>query len=724
MNKPPLQRAVVIGAGTMGAGIAAHLANCGLHVTLIDLTLESAASGFDRALNVKPPHFMTTEVSTAVRLVGMESLEEAVQSAEWVCEAIVEKLDLKKSLFDRLSQCLLGSTLLSTNTSGLQLEMLAAGLPTHIRQRLVGVHFFNPPRYLKLIELISTPETSPEVISSFTQLLELQLGKRVVRAKDTPGFIANRFGMWSLFQAIHTAEKLGLTIEETDSITGPFIGRPRSGTFRLADVIGLDVMNDIAKNLQARCNHDPLTKALDLPDSMAALLERGWLGNKTGHGYYRKQGKDILCLDFSRLTYRPLLETKFSTIDSVRKAPLKERILAGLSANDQVGEFLREHLIPSLAYANSIRAEVSFSPIDFDRVMQWGFGWEVGPFEMIDLIGAEKCGINTKPFYEVSTMLNNDAASYSPIPAEIEFLQLKDLQKLSSKSSLDLYDGGDPVNVIAIKTKMGSITPELCSEIRETLDEGPNKSFVLTSNQPAFSVGYDLKVFLRAIESGDFESIDENLISLQRLGELLAKRSVVTAISGYGLGGGLELAISSAKIVVHSEAKLGFPEARVGLLPGGRGTTLLRMRHQNLAKDAANAATLLTSGVIFENALQAKQAGILRETDQIEFNPDRILTLAIQIAKEGFTASQPVWKPIDGPLAGIIDQQLAQKKAKGEFSAHDVLIGEAIKQVFAKSSGYEDALEKERKGFLDLCHHALTLARIKAMLENGKPLRN
>lgn len=724
MNNNLRHKAVVIGAGTMGAGIAAHLANCGLQVTLADLTMESAMAGLERCHSAKPPHFMTPEAAARVELIGMDSLESAVQDADWVCEAIIERLEPKKALFERLSHALKEDTLISTNTSGLQIQMLAADLPPFLRQRLVGVHFFNPPRYLKLIELISTSETDPDVIGQFKQFLELQLGKRVVLAKDTPGFIANRFGMWSLYQAIHTAEKLGLTVEETDAITGQFIGRPRSGTFRLADLIGADVMNDIAGNLQTRCPNDPSIGILGVPKSLASLLERGWLGSKSGQGYYRKQAKDLMSLDLNRFSYRPQSEARFSLIETSKKAPLIERILGGLSANDQVGEFLRAHLIPSLVYADSIRSEISYSPLDFDRVMQWGFGWELGPFELIDRIGSAKCSIVSKPYFSAGSSLANDGANYVPNPAEPEFIQISDLKKLDSNGPVDIFDGGDGIEVLAIKTKMGSITPALCDSLSECLNNRSAKSYVLTSSQPAFSVGYDLKVFLSAIESGDFDSIDANLVSLQKLGELFSTKPVVAAISGYALGGGLELAISCPMMVVQSEAKLGFPEARVGLLPGGRGTTLMRIRNQNLAKDAAAAALLLANGSILENALQAKHAGILREEDKIEFNPDRVLSQAIHFAK-GISSQPPLpWKPIEGPLAGIIDQLLNQKRAKGEFSAFDVSIGEAVKHVFAKSTSYEDALDKERKGFLDLCHHAFTLARIKAMLENGKPLRN
>ncbi len=724
MNRAPLEKVLVVGAGTMGSGIAAHLVNLGLKVTLADLTAETAVNGMEKCKSASPPHFMVHEAAAHVSTIGLDSLEEAASDADWVCEAVIEKLQPKRELFARLSDVIKPDALISTNTSGLQIESISEGLPQDMRERLVGAHFFNPPRYLKLVELITTSSTKPEVTKCFIETLEYQVGKRVVLAKDTPGFIANRFGMWCLFQAIHTANALDLTVEETDAITGAFIGRPRSGTFRLADIIGLDVMNDIASNLLARCQDDPYIYALKTPSSVESLLNLNWIGAKSGQGYYRKEGKSLLSLDLKRLSYRPYQEAKFSFIESTQKVPTAERIVSSLQLGDQVGEFLRLHLIPALAYAHAIRSEISFSPLDFDRVMKWGFGWKLGPFELIDIIGAEKCGIQSKPFYQGKTFLENNGQSYAPFPNEPRYITLESLPKLESKSTVDIYDGGDGIHVLAITSKMGAITPQVCKDLEASINESAATGFVLTSNQSSFSVGYDLKVFNHAIESGDFEAIEADLVLLQKLGELLESKDTVAALHGYALGGGLELAMSCSRIVAHSEAKIGLPESRVGLLPGGRGTTILRTRFQQSAKEAANAAITLTLGHIQDNALIALQAGYLKESDAIEFNQDHVLAAAIDLAKTTPTQEKLQWRPIEGPLAGMVDQNLAQRKLKGDISAHDVLIGESIKQVFAKSTSYEDSLDKERKLFLDLCKNALTLARIKAMLENGKPLRN
>lgn len=717
-------KVVIAGAGTMGTGIAAHLANLGHSVTLADLSIETAVKGIDRKREANPPAFCSGESVNRIQPIGLDQLEEALVGADWFCEAIVEKLDLKRALLARAAKAVGPDTLVSTNTSGLQIELLTEGQSDDFKSRFVGAHFFNPPRQLKLLELIPTASTRPEITQRFRTLLEDRLARRVVVAKDTPGFIANRLGMWSMFQAVHTAERLGLTVEETDLITGPFLGRPKSASFRLNDLVGLDVMQDIATNLLARCPHDPMIGALNCPRSLKGLLELGRLGAKTGQGWYRREGKDILALDFNTMAYRPAQKPRFDLPDGWKKLPLGQRIAEALQTKGEVGEFLRECLVPTLRYAHSIRQEIAHSVLDIDRVMMWGFGWQFGPFEMIDMIGADRLGIASKPFYTSGAMLDIAGSEYEALPDEPNFVQLDAFPVVESTESVSLREAPGDILILALKTKMGSVSPKAVKDLTSLLTARSPKGWVLTSEAPSFSVGYDLNVFKAAIEAQDFDSIDANLQELQALGALLETKNIVSILHGYALGGGLELALSCPFVVASLEAKLGLPESRVGLLPGGRGSLLLRRRTISNLKLATDAAILICRGTIVDNAVVAKEVGLLREGDVIEVHPDRLLRTAIDLAAENRPVEVPSWLPSAGPLVGMIDHQVAALKAKGEFTNHDAVIAEKVKQVFVKASSEADSLEKERRGFVDLCRSPLTAARIRFMLESGKPLRN
>ncbi|MEZ5163149.1 MAG: 3-hydroxyacyl-CoA dehydrogenase NAD-binding domain-containing protein [Fimbriimonadaceae bacterium] len=393
------QNVCVIGAGTMGSGIAAHLANIGFNVTLLEQTREHAEKAFARAKDVRPPHFYVKSTAEKIRLGGVDQDLEWIREADWVCEAIIEKLDAKKALFEKIEPLLKEDAFISTNTSGLQIGLLSEGRSESFRRRFLGTHFFNPPRYLKLLELIPTEETDPAVVQQMTEFLEKDVARRVVLAKDTPGFIANRYGMWSMIYTVHVAEKLGLSIEQVDAITGPFLGRPKSASFRLNDIVGLDIMVDIAQNLIERCPHDPQIPHLATPKSIASLIEKGWIGSKAGQGYYKKEGNQFVSYDMVTGAYRERLEPSLPSLDALARKPLGERLREGLQLRDEVGEFLRAYLIPTLQYAVALKEEISHNVRDFDRVMQWGFGWEAGPFEMIDAIGAEHLGIEAKSFY-------------------------------------------------------------------------------------------------------------------------------------------------------------------------------------------------------------------------------------------------------------------------------------------------------------------------------------
>ncbi len=711
-----VRRVCVIGAGTMGAGIAAHLANIGLEVALLDVDRAACEALFARARAVKPSHFTSDRSALSIRLGGIESDAEAIGGADWVVEAIVERLDAKTALYRRIEPLLGAQTLLSTNTSGIEIGLLAEALSPATAPKFAGTHFFNPPRYLKLVELIPHAGTDPAYARTYTELLEGPGARRVVPAKDTPGFIANRFGMWSMFHAIHCAERLQLSVEDVDAITGEFLGRPKSGSFRLADLVGIDVMADIAANLLARCAGDPQIGTLRMPRSLAHLFEKGSFGEKVGQGYYNREAKELLALDLTTYAYRPRREPAVPRLAELARLPLAERLQEATRGRDVLGEFLRMFLPPSLAYARSLRNEIAHSVEGFDRVMRWGFGWSHGPFELSDLLSPGEA-----PFYRGTTQLGADGG-YVPRAQEPGFRSFADFPARDERETLVIRDLDEGVTGVGVRTKMGTINPALIRDLTGVFESGSG-SFVLYSESKAFSVGYDLNVFLKLIEAGDLVGVGARLEELQVLGSLLETRRVTAAVHGYCLGAGFEIAASCGRIVADAEARIGLPEAKVGLLPGGRGTALMRVRAQSSAGQLAAMALRLTEGATSASAEHAREIGFLRPTDATEFHPDRLAARAIA---EASAPGEPraEWARVVGPTVGQIDSALEGAVRSGRINDYDATIGHRIKAIFTKVDAFDEALERERREFLDVCHRAPTVARIRHMLSTGKPLRN
>lgn len=708
----------------MGGGIAAHLANLGFQVSLLDVSPDFVREGFARARAARPPHFYLPDTAERIRLGNIKENLDWIQEADWVCEAIVEKINAKRDLFELLDPILRPDAMISTNTSGLEIAWLAEGRSESFRRRFLGSHFFNPPRYLKLLELIPTAETAPAAVEAMTKFLEDRVARRVVVAKDTPGFIANRFGMWAMFHAIHTAEKLQLSVEQVDLITGPFLGRPRSASFRLNDLVGLDIMRDIASNLVERCTNDREMTNFRTPASMATLLQRGWIGDKAGQGYYRKEGKELMSFDLQTHAYRERREAQFDSITALAKLPLAERFAQVLDLKDEVGEFCREHLVPVLAYANRLKEEISHSVEDFDRVMKWGFAWEMGPFETIDAMGPTRIPGASGPYYKDGKMLAF-SGRYVARRKEPWYQALNDFPILEEREGYRLRDMGGGVTAICLTTKLGTINPRLVADMLELLESGKYARFVLTSEARSFSAGYDLRHFLERIEAEDFEAIDLSLANLQKLAIRLSEAPTVAAVFGHCLGAGAELMMGCCAAAAAAEAQIGLPEAKVGLLPGGGGTAMMRLRSQfGGPKRMAEIAHQTALGIVASNAPEAMRRGLLRETDRVVFHPDRLFYEAKQMALVAEPSPAPSWLRPEGPLAGMIDRLLAESKAKGEMTDHDETIGQSVKTVFAKSVNFEDALAKERSEFLELCGKALSVTRIRHMLETGKPLRN
>ena len=723
------QKVAVMGAGTMGSGIAAHLANLGFEVTLYDLTHESAQAGLDRALRARPAHFYDQDSAKRVRLASFAEDLIGVRGADWVCEAIVENLQAKRELYEAIEPVLREDAMVTTNTSGLEIARLAEGRSASFRERFLGTHFFNPPRYLKLIELIPTDDNTSQIVASMTRFLEDRVGRRVVRAKDTPGFIANRFGMWALYQAIHTAEHLNFSVETVDAVTGPFIGRPRTATFRLADLIGLDIMDDVANNLLDRCQHDPHKETLRVPSSLAQLLRLGWKGSKSGQGYYKKEGDQFLSLDFRTDSYRPRVEPHLPGIGPIEKLPLGERLRRALELTGEAGEYLRQHLPATLMYAAEIGPEISFSVRDFDDVMKWGWGWSAGPFELIDAIGYDVLQRHSKsaplqeksPFYRDGAALDLSTMKHTPTQPDERFAAAANFSTVSNGANWIIREDGAGGYIFSFNSKMNALAPDIIAALIEHLRANPNARITLANDGRAFSAGFDLGYFLTNAEEARFEEIQKTLELLQQCGRALSECESAAALQGYSLGGGMELAMHCRAVVAHPEATIGLPEVLVGLIPAGGGTALLRKRTRGSAQAMCAAAIAIASGRKL-SPVEALKIGYLRHTDTIAANPDAVISGAIRAGRE---AEKPVaWTNAPAPLGGMIDNEIDKLRASGEIGEYGATLAAEVKKIFVKASSEDHALQMEAEAFLSLLGKHRTLLRIRHMLEKGRPLNN
>lgn len=723
MGARRIEKVAVLGAGTMGTGITGQLVNAGLAVTLLDATIEQAVTGLSRAKVAKPPHFMIPSRAESVRVGALQDSTAWIHEADWVIEAVNEDPSVKAAVYQTIAPHLRADAFLTTNTSGLPIATLAEAVPPGLRSRFVGTHFFNPPRYLKLLELIPTPHTDRAFLSELSDFLVDRLGRRVVRAKDTPGFIANRLGMWSMMHAVHVAERLQLTVEQVDFLTGPFLGRPKSGSFRLNDLVGLDVMDAIAAGLRERCPHDPGMSTLLRPPSMEVLISRGWIGEKAGQGYYRREGKELLAFDLVTHAYRQRRDAEFPELEAMARQPLLARISEALRRRDEAGEFLRLYLLPTLQYAESVRAEIAHTALDVDQVMQWGFGWEQGPFALRDGL-TEFLPSPTIPYYTAApAMVLNDTGGYSPVPVEPQFQGVDAYPLREEFRNFSVRDFGDGISGVVLTTKMGVITPDLVQDLLSHFSrhEGPT---VLTTAGPNASVGFDLKFFLSAIEREAWAEIEAALENLQTLAGLLAQRPIVAAVQGHCLGGGFELFGRCPVLVAGPETKIGLPEARVGLIPGGGGTLMMRLRNQDAPRRLPDVAVQMAGGETSTCAEQARTLGYLRPTDIAEIHPDRVLWTAIQRVKVLSVPPEPTYAPIQGPISGMIDRALDEARKRGTLTDYDVSIGERLRTVFTKPVNVDTALAMERKEFIELCRKGQTVARIRHMIEHKTPLRN
>jgi 3-hydroxyacyl-CoA dehydrogenase len=760
-----IRTVTVLGAGTMGAQIAAHAANAGFDVRVLDVSLDAARDGLKRAAALKPDPFFTKADAQRVRPGSFDADLEAAAKADWVVEAVVERLEVKQALFSRVDAARGPQTIVTSNTSGIPIGALAEGRSEGFRRRFLGTHFFNPPRYLKLLEVIPTPDTDPAVIEAISDLGDRRLGKGVVVAKDTPNFIGNHIGLFAIARILDVWAEGRFTIEEIDAITGPAIGRPKSATFRTLDITGLDVLVHVARNLEGRVGAER-AKAFAPPALALSVAERGWVGEKAGQGFYKREKRaggeaEILTLDPATMTYRAKQPARFPALERARTIDeVGARVKALFLGDDAVGDFLRRTLGVTILYAASVAQEIAHALDDVDRAMRWGYGWELGPFELGDAIGLKALtaacpDVPVPPL--VAERLAAGADTFrggAPLPSLPGVLRLADAKArtpvVATNPGASLVDLGDGVFAVELHSKMNALGGDAIAMLGKGVAtaEAQGAALVVSTDAVNFSAGANLMLILLEAQEGNWDDIELMVRSFQRatMGLRLAKVPVIVAPGGLALGGGCEILLHADRVQAAAETYTGLVEAGVGLIPAGGGTKEMLARataHLTLGPSTDFTAPVRS---VFEtigfartstSAAEARGLGLLRPVDRISMNRDRLIAdakaLALARVAEGYEAPAPRTAiPVGGaPLEAILKLGVHLGLRAGRLSDHDALIGRKLARVLAGGALAAPALvseqyllDLEREAFLSLCAEPKTLARIKHTLDTGKPLRN
>ena len=759
----PIRSAGVLGAGTMGAQIAAHLANAGVPVLLLDLTPDIARDGLARARALKPDPFFTPDAAALVTTGGFDADLPRIGTLDWVIEAVVERLDIKRALLERVDAVRRADTIVTSNTSGIPIGTLADGRTDGFRRHWLGTHFFNPPRYLHLVEVIPTPDTDPMVVERVSDFCDRHLGKGVVIAKDTPNFIANRIGLYGVIETLRALESGEYTIEEIDAITGPALGRPKSATFRTMDIAGIDVLVHVARNLAAQLPTDDLKAEVALPPLAEALVERGWLGEKSGQGFYKRQkaagGSEILTLDPATMTYRAQQPARLPALEASRSiTDVAERTKTLFLGRDKVGAFLRQTLGSTLLYAARMAPEIAHSIDDVDRAMKWGFGWELGPFEIWDAIGIREVvsalGVEAVPPLAAERLgSGGDRFREGEVPtAGSELLILKSAKDrnriVKRNAGASLVDLGDGVLAVEFHSKMNAIGADTIQMLHAGAREAAANfaALVVGSEAPHFSAGANLMLLLLEAQEGNWDEIDMMVRAFQGATQALryADVPVVVATAGLAIGGGCEVALHGHRIQAAAETYIGLVEVGVGLIPAGGGAKEMLARSVEELPDP-RADLLPFTQRVFEtigfakvstSAADAKRLGFLREADGVTMNRERLIAdakaVALERVREGYQRPAPRTIAVggDGVLAALkLGVHLAWRG--GRISDHDALVGRTLAFILAGGSlphrtmvSEQYLLDLEREAFLKLTGEPKTLARIQYTLKTGKTLRN
>lgn len=764
---PRFPRVVVAGAGTMGAQIACLLAGSGSRVRLLDVDAGLAAKGLERVTKLRPsPLYLATDARN-IRTGGLDSLEEAIADADWVIEAIVEQPGPKRELFARIDAALPGNgagPLVSTNTSGLSIAGLAKGRADAFRSRFLGTHFFNPPRYTRLVELIPLPETDPASVAAMADFASRQLGKGTVVARDTPAFIANRLGVHGLMVALRLAQELGLGPDEVDELTGTLIGRPKSATFRTLDLVGIDVAVAVSDHCHADLTDDPHREDFAVPAIMRALVERGALGEKSGAGFFRREGGEILALDLASGDYRPRRRIASGAVEMARsEQDLGRRIAQLMGATDNAGEFLRRAFASDLGYAAAIGPQVADDAARVDAAMRWGFGWELGPFEILDALGGdardrllgEAAGALPPAYYANGSGWDFVAGDLRPIPPRAGSLDLEPRRRqareaaLPSNASASVVELPDAILGLELHGKLNIIGIETIGMIRRTVELAgrTHDGLVIGTQATDFSAGANLALMLIEAEEGEWDELDRAISAFQAATQAIRHSPipVIVAPRGRTLGGGAELVLAADRAQALAETYIGLVEVGVGLIPAGGGSTAMARRAAETLPDGArgdlfpifqHVFTGVATARVAMGAPDAREYLLLRACDPITADPDRQWTDAVRTARgladDGYRPPSETRIPVLGRRGIAAAEALSYNQLVArQISEHDRTIALELARVMSGGDvaegtfvSEEHLLGLEREAFLRLLGERLTRDRIRHTLKTGKPLRN
>jgi len=799
--KRRIKHVTVLGSGIMGSGIAAHFANIGVEVLLLDivpnqltdaetakgLTLEDkavrnriASESLQKLPKASPALLYSPKFVSRITAGNFDDDLEKIKNTDWIIEVVVERLDIKKSVYEKIEKYRKPGTLVSSNTSGIPIHFLIEGRSDDFKKYFAGTHFFNPVRYLPLLEIIPTPETDPEIVNFYMEYGAKFLGKTTVLAKDTPAFIANRIGTFGIMNLFHSVKKLGLTVGEIDKLTGPVIGRPKSATFRTADVVGLDTLVHVANGIYGSgAESDTFKDQFVLPDFVQYMIDNKLLGSKTDAGFFKKvknaDGKsEILGLNLETLQYEPQGKASFPTLELTKTIdrPI-DRFKVLIGGKDKAGEFYRQMLGALFAYASNKVPEISDEIYKIDDALRAGFGWENGPFEIWDAVGVQK-GIELakEAGYEVSdwvknmaegtsfykindegqkTFFNEKANQYANIPGQDAFIILDNIRKnktLWSNSGSAIEDLGDGIINFEIRSKMNSLGGEVLDGLNRAIDlaEKDYNGLVIGNQAANFSVGANLAMILMMAVDQDWDDLNMaiNYFQQSMMRVRYSSIPVVVAPHGMTLGGGCEMTMHADRVVAAAETYIGLVEFGVGVIPGGGGSKELTVRTMKevIADDVKtnrlrDAFMNIAMAKVATSAYEAYDMGILQKhKDIVVVNKNRQIAeakqVALQLAEQGYT--QPIKekvKVLGQDALGMFYVGTDQMLAGRYISEHDKKIADKLGFVMAGGNLSEATdvseqylLNLEREAFLSLCGERKTLERIQYMLQNGKPLRN
>jgi len=789
-----IKKAAVLGAGTMGTGIAAHLANAGVPCVLLDVVPEGAGKAskdrsrlaleaVQRALKGRPPAFRDPTAATLVEPGNIEDHLERIGDCDWIVEAVAENLDIKRGLFRKIARHRRPDAIVSSNTSGLALQLLMEGLDADFRRHFLITHFFNPPRYMYLLETVCGPDTLPAVVDQIERFADLRLGKGLVRCKDTPNFIANRIGVFCMAASCRLMLEEGLSIEEVDAVTGPAMGHPKTASFRLQDLVGIDVAVMVMDNVKGLLPDDESRDLFEPPEILRRMVKEGRLGRKTGSGFYKKEKSDILVLDLDTFEYRPQKPVAFESLAIARKEKGTEaRLKALVNGSDKAAHYAWRLLSETLLYSARRVPEISEDIVSIDRALRWGFNWELGPFESWDAIGVAESterlkregetmpalveklfAADQKSFYSQVEVGNEKKRSYfdlgsaeqKPVPTQSGLVILDDLrdrsEALRANSCGSVWDIGDGVLCVEFQSKMNTLSSESLALIREAVDEAERHDYagVIVGNQALhFSLGANLAGLSAAAQAEQWGEIEKLIRAFHStvLQMRYSPKPVVTAIQGMALGGGCELALAACRVQAAAETNTGLVELGVGLIPAGGGTREIACRSFEAIPPRVAAEFFPWIRAYFETVCQAKVSqsaeearafGFLRDGDGITMNRTRVLADAkntvLRLAESGYSPPRPRREVRVAGRPGLAELKviLHQFHEAGYASDYDVHVGEKFAYVLCGGDidqeypvTEEYLLDLEREVFLSLTGEKKTLERIAHTLKTGKPLRN